>query len=394
MTDCTQFTCPNPSCNLFNLDAQGNIAHRSWTGKHKHIERLRCTACKSEFSSRRGTLLEYAKITEDQQVKILRCMKWCVCEEGVADICGVTRATVRLFQGKAATRAIAHHNNEVHSVEEEGAQCDELYAKLSGTKSWLGAAIGMQTLMILAIVVGARRQRLADVLAVNLWARCVQLRILLTDGWAPYYGAFLRCFGKLFQPRRIGGKGRKKLKRLKFCSTFFCGQVIKRTQKKANRWCLKQIVIRSMNTSLKQCKRFIQIYGLGKTIHTSHIERWFGSLRNSVGCLRRRSRCPVALVTRFEEKIWIFVSLYNWVLPHRSLSKGNIKRTPAMAADLIDHPLTYEEYIWLPVHVDDRLKRKIKQRLTEIGSKEMIGAAKRSSRAPPDEEILWKEEVA
>lgn len=394
MTDYTLFSCPNPACNLFNLDSKGNIAHRSWTGKHRHIERLRCTVCKHEFSSRSGTLLEYAKITEDQQVKMLKCMKWCVCEEGIADICGVTRDTVRLFQEKAARRAITHHNNEVHSVKDEGAQCDELYAKLSGTKSWLGAAIGMQTLMILAIVVGARRQSLADELAVNLWARCTKLRILLTDGWAPYYGAFLRCFGKLYQPRRRDGKGKKKLKRLKFCEAFFYGQVIKRAQKKANRWRLKQVVIRSMNTGLMQCKRFIQIYGLGKTVHTSHIERWFGSLRNSVGCLRRRSRCPVALVTRFEEKVWVFVDLYNWVLPHRSLSKGKSKRTPAMAAGLIDHPLTYEEYIWLPVHENDSLKRKVKQRLIEIGSKEMIRTAKRSSRAPPDEEILWSEGVA
>ncbi len=342
-TDYTQCSCPNPDCRYFNKPAQRNIAHRSWTGKHGHIERLRCTVCQKEFSSRLGTLLEQAKISEKQQIQMLKCMKWCVCEEGVADICGVTRTTVRLFQTKAAKRAKEHHNNEVHKVKEEGAQCDELYAKLAKGKSWLGAAIGMQTLMILTVIVGPRQQEMADALAVNLWIRCIGIRMLLTDGWAPYFGAFLRCFGRMYQPRCKRGQGRRKSKRVKFLGNIFYGQVIKRAQKISNRWKLKQVVIRAMNDGLEHVKRFIRVYELGNTIHTSHIERWFGSLRNSVGCLRRRSRCPVSLVGRLEEKAWIFVSLYNWVLPHGSLSKGKLKRTPAMVAGLINRPLTYKE---------------------------------------------------
>jgi len=394
MNKYTRFACPNPTCNLFNKTSRGNIVHRSWTGKEKCIERLRCATCKKEFSSRRGTLQEYAKKTCDQQVQMLKCMKWCVCEEGIADICNVTRDTVRLFQTKAATRAKHHHDNQVHSLNETGAQCDELYAKLAGKKSWLGAAIGMQTLMILVVTLGARKQAMVDVLAVNLWTRCIRLRMLLTDGWAPYFGAFLRCFGRLYQPRRKESKGKRKSKRIKFCTSLFYGQVIKRAQKISNRWRLKQIVIRAMNDGLDHCKRFIRAYNLGTTIHTSHIERWFGSLRNSLGCLRRRSRCPVALIARLEEKVWIFTSLYNWVLPHRSLSKGKLKRTPAMAAGLIDHSLTYSEYIYLLVHKDGRMQQVIGHKLSEIQSKEMIQAAKRSIRAPPDEEILWQEKAA
>lgn len=148
-----------------------------------------------------------------------------------------------------------------------------------------------------------------------------------------------------------------------------------------------------MNDRLEHCKRFIQAYKLGNTIHTSHIERWFGSLRNSIGCLRRRSRCPVALTNRLEEKVWIFVSLYNWVLPHGSLSKNKSKRTPAMAAGLIDRPMSYKEYVYLPVHKDNHLTCVIDQKLSEMQSKQMKKAARRSSKPPPDEEILWQKEV-
>lgn len=154
------------------------------------------------------------------------------------------------------------------------------------------------------------------------------------------------------------------------------------------------MIIRAMNDGLAHVKRFIQAYNLGRTIHTSHIERWFGSLRNSVGCLRRRSRCPVRSSGRLEEKAWIFASLYNWVLPHSSLSKGCFKCTPAMVAGLIDRPLTYREYVYLPVHRDDSLVRKIEKKKEQMQSTEMIRAAKRSAKPPPDEEILWSEEVA
>ena len=44
----TRFSCPNPRCVWFNQPGEGNITHRSWTGTHKHIERLRCTACDQE----------------------------------------------------------------------------------------------------------------------------------------------------------------------------------------------------------------------------------------------------------------------------------------------------------------------------------------------------------
>jgi len=51
----TRFSCPNPQCARFNHPGEGNIVHRSWTGTHKHIDRLRCTACDREFSEREGT---------------------------------------------------------------------------------------------------------------------------------------------------------------------------------------------------------------------------------------------------------------------------------------------------------------------------------------------------
>src|SRR5918911_272330 len=66
----TRFSCPNPQCTCFNRPGAGNIVHRSWTGTHQHIERLRCTACDREFSEREGTLMARSKLPEDTVVRL------------------------------------------------------------------------------------------------------------------------------------------------------------------------------------------------------------------------------------------------------------------------------------------------------------------------------------
>ena len=90
----TRFSCPNPHCAQFNRPGAGNIAHRSWTGTHKHIERLRCTACDREFSEREGTLMARSKLPEETVIQLVKCQRWGVCDEGTADICAVDLKTV------------------------------------------------------------------------------------------------------------------------------------------------------------------------------------------------------------------------------------------------------------------------------------------------------------
>jgi transposase-like protein len=105
----TTFSCPNPDCTQFNRPNVNTIVHRSWTGNHKHIERLRCTACDREFSERAGTLMARSKLAEDQVERLLKCQRWGVCDEGTADICEVDLKTVYRFQRVAAQRAQTHH---------------------------------------------------------------------------------------------------------------------------------------------------------------------------------------------------------------------------------------------------------------------------------------------
>ena len=105
----TRFSCPNPQCTCFNRPGAGNIVHRSWTGTHKDIERLRCTACERECSEREGTLMARSKLPEATVERLLKCQHWGVCDEGTADIGDVAITTVQRFQRVTAHRAETHH---------------------------------------------------------------------------------------------------------------------------------------------------------------------------------------------------------------------------------------------------------------------------------------------
>jgi len=256
-----QFACPNAACSHYNAFDKGNIAHHSWIGKNKDIERIRCKVCFRAFSSLKGTLRQSAKIAERQQVLLLKSFRWGVPDEGVADIAGVDIKTVRLFRSKVAKRAQIHHDNEVQEVENAAAECDELYAKHKNGKTWVGVSIAVPTLLILAVALGSRNQALADILMANTWARCSRIGMILSDGWRPYWSALIRCFGRIYRPRRPEKRGRLKQKKIDLKKCPFYGQVVKKAKKKINRvFALIGVECRALIGSLVECSNYLRIY--------------------------------------------------------------------------------------------------------------------------------------
>jgi hypothetical protein len=76
---------------------------------------------------------------------------------------------------------------------------------------------------------------------------------------------------------------------------------------------------------------------LGTPIQTALMERWDGTLRGLVAPLRRRTRCLSWSRGRHRGRLWLLVSLYNFVMLQKSLRQGRTRRTPAMAIGLTDH---------------------------------------------------------
>jgi hypothetical protein len=377
----TRFSCPNPACAGFNRPGEGHIAHRSWTGTHKHIERLRCTACGREFSEREGTLLARSKLPEDTVVRLLKCQRWGVCDEGTADICAVDLKTVHRFQQVAAQRAETHHRQVVREVDVPGVQLDEAHSKLRPRQVvWIHTALAMGSWFLLWVDVGPRTQEHAATLVAQVVARAREFPLFLTDGWKAYSAALLQVLGVIYRRRRRGKVGRKPKPRLVPPQHLFYAQVVK------VRNATGRVVEVSRRVVFGGPRRFgkqLRLRQLGSTIQTAFMERWYGTLRGLVAPLRRRTRCLSWSYARHRGRLWLLVSLYNFVMPHKSLREGHTPRTPAMAIGLTDHVWSYREYVWIPVHTDPVLTKQMHERMSQLLSPALQDQPAGGTQAPP-----------
>ena len=381
----TRFSCPNPRCVWFNQPGEGNITHRSWTGTHKQIERLRCTACDQEFSEREGTLMARSKLPEDTVVRLLKCQRWGVCDEGTADICAVDLKTVHRFQRMAAQRAEVHHRQSVQHVDVEGVQLDEAHSKLRPQQvEWVHTALAMGSWFLLWVDFGPRTQETAAALIAQVVARARQLPLFLTDGWKAYPAALLQIVGVVYRPRRRGHVGRKPKPRLVAPKSLFYAQVVKVRNKTGQ---VVEVSRRVVYGGPRRFRKQLRLRQLGKTIQTAFMERWYGTLRGLVAPLRRRTRCLSWSRPRHRGKVWLLVSLYNFVMPHKSLRQGRTPRTPAMAIGLTDHVWSYSEYIWLPVHTDPVLTMQMDERIARLLTPALQGQPKGKTQAHPVETV-------
>ena len=360
----TQFSCPNPACAQFNRPGEGNSAHRSWTGKHKHSERLRCTDCTREFSERDGTLMARSKLPEETVERLLQCQRWGVCDEGTADICAVDLKTVHRFQSVATQRAQTHQQQVVPQVDVQGVQLDEAHSKLRPKRvEWIHTALAMGSWFLLWVDFGPRTQDHAATLIAQVIARVREVPGFLTDGWKPYTAALLRVLGVVYRPRRRGKVGRKPKPRLVAPKDLFYAQVVKvRNQAGHVVEVSRRVVFGGPRRFVKQ----LHLRQVGTTIQTAFMERWYGTLRGLVAPLRRRPRCLSWSRPRHRGRVWLMVSLYNFVMPHKSLRQGRTLRTPAMAIGLTDHVWSYREYLWLPVHTAPVLIQQMEARITHL----------------------------
>ncbi len=138
------FACPDPDCPLFNRFDAGNLSVVEYTGKHKDIRRLYCSACKRRFSERQGTLLRYSKLPEEAVVRIVKCLGHGCSVEATADICDVDPCTVGRILEQAGRRAEDFHRLQLDRLEAapEAVQLDEPHGRVSPEPAKEGAPIG------------------------------------------------------------------------------------------------------------------------------------------------------------------------------------------------------------------------------------------------------------
>jgi IS1 family transposase len=305
-----------------------------------------------------------SKLPEDTVIRLLKCQRWGVCDEGTADICAVDLKTVHRFQRVAAQRAQTHHQQVVRDVAVQGVQLDEAHSKLRPKQvEWVHTALAMGSWFLLWVDFGPRTQDTAASLIAQVVARTRQLPLWLTDGWKAYSAALLQVVGIVYRRRRRGKVGRKPKPRLVAPQQLFYAQVVK-VRNPAGQ--VVEVSRRVVFGGPRRFRKQLRLRQLGTTIQTAFMERWYGTLRGLVAPLRRRTRCLSWSPTRHRGKVWLLVSLYNFVMPHKSLRQGRSQRTPAMAIGLTDHVWSYREYIWIPVHTDPALTKQMDARMAQL----------------------------
>jgi hypothetical protein len=206
----TTCSCPNlagPQCHRANVDT---IVHRSWTGKHPPIERLRGTACAHEGSEREGTLMARSKRAADTVERLRQCQRWGVCDAGTADLCAVDLKTMYRFQRVATQRAQTHHQQVVRDVDVPGVPWDEAHAtRRPQPVAWVQTAGALGRWGLLGGDGGPRPQEHAAGLSAQGVARARQLPLVLSERWKPSIAARLQVVGVVYRPRRRGKVGRQ-----------------------------------------------------------------------------------------------------------------------------------------------------------------------------------------
>lgn len=330
--------------------------------------------------------MSHSKLPEDTVVRLLKCQRWGVCDEGTADICDVELKTVHRFQRVAAQRAQTHHRQSVQHVAVEGVQLDEAHSKLRPKQGeWVHTALAMGSWFLLWVDFGPRTQDTAAALLAQVIARTQALPLFLTDGWKAYTAALLQVVGVVYRPRRRGKVGRKPKPRLAAPKNLFYAQVVKVRDKAGH---VVEVSRRVVCGGPRRFGKQLRLRQLGETIQTAFMERWDGTLRGLVAPLRRRTRCLSWSHARHRGKGWLMVSLYNFVMPHKSLRQGRTPRTPAIAIGLTDHVWSYGEYIWLPVHTDPVLSKQMDERIARLLAPALQGQPLGRTPAPTHAETL------
>lgn len=132
----TAFACPNEDCADFNRFGAGNLSVCEWIGKGKKIRRLYCRSCGCRFSERQGTLLEYAKLSKETVVRIVKCLVHGCSIEATADICEVSQRSVESMLKRAGRRAEDFHRLQLERITQplEVVELDELHGRSAPPK--------------------------------------------------------------------------------------------------------------------------------------------------------------------------------------------------------------------------------------------------------------------
>jgi transposase-like protein/IS1 family transposase len=368
--------CPHLKCDycgwlgLNNLRANGHPNGGQWQQFH-------CTSCDGYFPEHHGTIFHGKQAAVELIVHVLACLAEGLGIRATARVFGVDANTVLHWLVEAAEQLRAFSAYFLCDVHVEQLQLDELYAvlrdlnaglisdeeaieRLERSSSWVWTAIDPKSKLLLVIDVGTRTlamaQRVLHQLVQVLAPDCVPL--FLTDGFKEYKTAILAHVGQWMQPERRRDTGPMPKPRWMPLPELLYAQVVKSYRRRRIVGVQHRVVFGTqlaIEQGLSAC---------GWTISTAFVERLNLDLRQCVAAIGRRVNTVCQGEESLRDRLGLFQTYHNFVLPHASLRQplahpiptngaGSAKvwrqRTPAMAAGLTDHVWSLREVLMFRV---------------------------------------------
>jgi len=306
-------------------------------------------------------------------VHVLACLAEGLGIRATARVFGVDANTVLHWLVEAAEQLRAFSAYFLCDVHVEQLQLDELYAvlrdlnaglisddeaieRLERSPYWVWTAIDPKSKLLLVVDVGTRTlamaQRVLHQLVQVLAPDCVPL--FLTDGFNEYKTAILAHFGPWRQPERRRDKGPMPKPRWMPLPELLYAQVVK-SYRRRRIVGVKHCVVFGTRLAIEQV-----LATCGWTINTAFVERLNLDLRQCVAAIGRRVNTVCQSEEGLRDRLVLFQTYHNFVLPHASLRQplahpiptngdGSAKLwqpcTPAMAVGLTDHVWSLKEVL-------------------------------------------------
>ena len=334
--------CHNPACPASGQVGRGNIRVHS-----QREQRYVCQSCGRTFAATCGTPYYRLRTTADLVTLVLTLLSHGCPPQAIVAAFGLDERTVTAWLGRAGAHCQRVHAHVVQrgQVDVQHVQADELWVKLVGQRVWLALALAAPTRLWLGGGISPQRDR-ALITALVQQVRACSRRldvVVCVDGLSSYVTAFRRVFR---DPVHTGRRGRP---RLVLAAGFQLGQVVKQYAQRR----VVSVQQRVVEGTAAGIMAVLAATGTGQQIHTAYIERFNATMRSALAPLARRGRAIAHKEATLKAGMYLVGSAYNFCWVHASLRQvapagsGHKwhARTPAMAADLTDHPWSLLELL-------------------------------------------------
>lgn len=335
--------CPNMECPARGQTGKGNIHVQSQRAK-----RYSCEVCEQTFSASKGTIFYRLRYDPMIVMYVVILLAYGCPVQAIVKAFGLDERTVADWQERAGRHCQSVHEHFVENSQQDlqQVQADEIKVKTQKGTYWMALAMAVPTRLWLGGVVSRKRDLalIQSLIAkVRAMALCRPL-LLAVDGLVSYVTAFRLAFRSKV-PHWPGEVGRCKLVAW---SDIAIVQVVKQRVEG-----ILMIERRIVQGAKDMVERLITTTQNGNgVINTAFIERLNATFRQRLNNLVRRTRTLAHRSETLVAGMYLVGCFYNFCDYHHSLrlklSVGSfghhwVQRTPAIAAQLTDHPWTPAE---------------------------------------------------